>query len=199
MHIVDDDPDVAAVLALIARSAGLDAAPHESAEAFLSSFDPETVGCVVADVCLPGMSGLQLQRALTSLGVPVPVILISGHAAVSMAVEALKAGAADFIEKPFDDQAFLASLRRALAMGQRDAQARRAQAALARRAARLSGREREVMDLVVDGLSSAAVAERLGISVRTVETHRARIMDKMGARGLADLVRFAIRLDERTP
>jgi two-component system response regulator FixJ len=179
---------------LLARSAGLAAVSHTSAEAFLASFDPETAGCVVTDARMPGMSGLELQRALKVGGASVPVIVITGQGAVSMAVEALQAGALDFIEKPFDDQVFLASVRRALASAKHAAEARQADAELARRAAQLSSREREVMDLIVGGLSSPAVAQKLGISVRTVETHRARVMEKMAARGLADLVRLSIRL-----
>jgi two-component system response regulator FixJ len=196
VHIVDDDPTIGRVLTMLARSAGLDAMPHTSAEAFLAAFDPETTGCVVTDLRMPGMSGLDLQRALKARGVASPVIVITGDGAVSMAVEALKAGAADFLEKPFDDEIFLSSVRRALALAKRAAERRRDHAALAQRAEQLSTREREVMDLVVSGLSSPAVAEQLGISVRTVESHRARVMDKMDARGLADLVRLSIRLAE---
>lgn len=194
VHIVDDDPAIGRALALLARSAGLAAVSHTSAEAFLASFDPDTAGCVVTDARMPGMSGLELQRALKLNGASVPVIVITGQGAVSMAVEALQAGALDFIEKPFDDQVFLASVRRGLARSERAAEVRRADAALAGRAAQLSSREREVMDLIVGGLSSPAVAQKLGISVRTVETHRARVMEKMAARGLADLVRQSIRL-----
>jgi two-component system response regulator FixJ len=201
VHIVDDDPAIGRALTLLARSAGLEAAPHASAEAFLAAFDPRTTGCVVTDARMPGMSGLELQRALKTRGVEAPVIVITGHGAVSMAVEALKGGAADFLEKPFDDEIFLASVRQALAVTRRTAEDRQAQAVLQARAAQLSSREREVMDLVVDGLSSPAVAEKLGISVRTVESHRARVMDKMEARGLADLVRASFRLTgfERPP
>lgn len=199
VHIVDDDPAIGRALALLAKSAGLEAMSHTSAEAFLATFDPETAGCVVTDARMPGMSGLELQRALKLRRAAVPVIVITGQGAVSMAVEALQAGAVDFIEKPFDDQVFLASVRRALAAAQRAAQVRRADAAVARRAAQLSAREREVMDLIVNGLSSPAVAQKLGISVRTVETHRARVMEKMGARGLADLVRLSMRLAAAEP
>ena len=195
-HIIDDDPAIGRGLALLARSAGLEAASHTSAEAFLDAFDPETTGCVVTDARMPGMSGVELLRTLKARGLDAPVIVITGQGAVGLAVEALKSGAADFIEKPFDDQIFLAAVRDALARAERSAQRRHADAALAQLAAQLSGREREVMDLVVDGLSSPAVAQKLGISVRTVETHRARVMEKMGARGLADLVRLAIRLGD---
>ena len=196
VHIVDDDPAIGRALALLARSAGLEAVAHPSAEAFLASFDPATAGCVVTDARMPGMSGLDLQRALKARGDATPLIMITGHGAVSLAVEALKAGAADFIEKPFDDEAFLAAVREALARAERSAQSRLQRDAIAERAAQLSAREREVLDLVVDGLSSPTIAEQLGISVRTVESHRARVMEKMEARGLADLVRMTIRLSE---
>jgi two-component system response regulator FixJ len=196
VHIVDDDPAIGRALAMLARSAGYEAVAHAGAEAFLERFDPARAGCVVTDARMPGMNGLELQRALKARGHDTPVIVITGHGAVSLAVEALKGGAADFIEKPFDDDVFLASVREAMALAQRSAQSRARRAAIVGRAAQLSGREREVMDLIVEGLSNPAIAERLGISVRTVESHRARVMEKMQARGLADLVRLAIRLGE---
>jgi len=196
VHIVDDDPAIGRALAMLARSAGLEAEAHASAKAFLEAFDPATAGCVVTDARMPGMTGLDLQRALKARGAETPVIVITGHGAVALAVEALKAGAADFIEKPFDDHVFLASVREALARAQRSAQSRAQRAVIAERAAQLSAREREIMDLIVDSLSNPEIAARLGISVRTVESHRARVMEKMQARGLADLVRLAIRLDE---
>jgi two-component system response regulator FixJ len=196
IHIVDDDAAIRRSLAMLARTAGLAAIAHPSAEAFLASFDPHSAGCVVTDARMPGMSGLDLQRELNARGDPTPVIVMTGHGAVSLAVQALKAGALDFIEKPFDDEVFLACVRDALAAAQRSAERRRQRDSIAGRAGQLSQREREVMDLIVEGLSSPAIATRLGISVRTVESHRARVMDKMEASGLADLVRLAIRLDE---
>ena len=196
VHIVDDDAAIRRALALLARSEGFSAVAHSSAEAFLASFDPHSAGCVVTDARMPGMSGLDLQRELKARGDPTPVIVMTGHGAVSLAVQALKAGASDFIEKPFDDEVFLASIREALASAQRAAERRRRREDIVERAAQLSQREREVMDLIVEGRSSPAIALKLGISVRTVESHRARVMDKMQAHGLADLVRQAIRLDE---
>ncbi|MFI4973712.1 MAG: response regulator transcription factor [Caulobacterales bacterium] len=194
IHIVDDDEAVAGMLATLARSAGLDAVAHTSGEAFLEAFEPRTAACVVIDAKLPGIGGLELQRALRSRGADTPVIVITGQGGVSMAVQALKAGAADFIEKPFSAEVFLASLRNAVALGRRALEEHRARADLAERAGQLSGREREVMELIAGGLANADAAAALGISVRTVESHRARIMVKMGARGLADLVRMWIRL-----
>jgi two-component system response regulator FixJ len=194
VHIVDDDVEIGGVLAMIAEAAGLNAVAHVSAEAFLASFDPRTIGCVVTDAHMPKMTGLDLQQALKERGLSVPVIVITGQGVVSLAVEALKAGAIDFIEKPFGDEVFLAAVRRALAAADRDAKQREDQEAVAERAAQLSGREREVMDLVTGGLSSPAIGQKLGISVRTVESHRARVMDKMDARNLAELIRLSIRL-----
>ena len=196
VHIVDDDPAIGRALALLARSAGLRALAHESAEAFLASFDSATAGCVVTDARMPGMSGLDLQHALKARGDQTPLIVITGHGAVALAVAALKAGASDFIEKPFDDDVFLASVREALARAERSAESRALRAEVAARAAQLSSREREVMDLIVEGCSSPAIAQQLGISVRTVESHRARVMEKMRAGSLAELVRAAIRLGE---
>jgi len=194
VHIVDDDPAVARALALIAISAGLEAQTHLSAEDFLADFDPETTGCVVTDARMPGMSGLDLQRAVKARDSATAVIMITGHAAASLAVEALKGGATDFIEKPVVDSVFIAAVRDAVDVTRRQAARRAADQAVATRVAQLSCREREVMDLVVDGLSSPVIGERLGISARTVESHRARLMDKMGAESVADLVRMGVRL-----
>jgi two-component system response regulator FixJ len=194
VHIVDDDPMVGRTLASLARSAGIEARSHVSAEAFLRSFDPETTGCVVTDARMPGMSGVELQRAVKARDAATAVIIITGHAAASLAVEALKGGAADFIEKPVKSEDFLSAVRDAVAATRRSAQDIRAYEAVADRAAQLSQREREVMDLVVAGHSSPVIAGELGISVRTVESHRARVMEKMGAGGLADLVRMGLRL-----
>jgi len=194
VHIVDDDPAIGRALTLLARAAGISAEAHESAEAFLDRFDPETTGCVVTDVRMPGMNGLELQRAVKARDAATAVVMISGHAAVGIAVAALKEGAVDFIEKPFDETVFLTAVRRAVASTQRSADTQRELSGLQTLAAQLSAREREVMDLIVAGSSSPTIARRLGISVRTVETHRARVMEKMGASSLADLVRLSVRL-----
>jgi len=181
-------------LAQVARSAGIAAQSHASAELFLSAFDPETTGCVVTDARIPGMSGLELQRAVKARDPATAVIMITSRAPASLAVAALKAGASDFIEKPVDETVFLAAVRDAVAATRRSAERKAAEVVAARRAASLSGREREVMDLVVSGHSGPMIAKALGISVRTVESHRARVMDKMSAASLPDLVRMALRL-----
>ncbi|HEY3799288.1 MAG TPA: response regulator [Caulobacteraceae bacterium] len=196
VHIVDDDPAIGRALALVAKAAGIEAEAHVSAEAFLDRFDPETTGCLVTDVRMPGMNGLELQRAVKARDAATAVVMISGHAAVSMAVEALKGGAVDFIEKPFDETVFLSAVRTAMATTQEQSERRLEQERQRDRLGQLSAREREVMDLIVAGRSSPSIARALGISVRTVETHRARVMEKMDAGCLADLVRLSVRFAE---
>ena len=196
VHVVDDDDAIRRALTTLARSAGYEARAYASGEAALAALTSESAGCVVTDVRMPGMSGLDLQAALRARGVDLPVIVITGHGDVPMAVRALKQGAADFIEKPFDDEAFLSSIAMAVAADARAAGLRGARADIAARVAQLTLREREVMNLVVQGLSNHLAAETLNISVRTVENHRARVMDKMGARGLSELVRMVLKLED---
>ncbi len=196
VHVVDDDDAIRRALTMLARSAGYEARSYVSAEAALESLTPDSAGCVVTDVRMPGMSGLDLQSALRARGVDLPVIVITGHGDVPMAVRALKQGAADFIEKPFDDEAFLSSIAMAIAADAKAASLRGARADIAARVAQLTLREREVMTLVVQGLSNHLAADALNISVRTVENHRARVMEKMGARGLSDLVRMVLKLED---
>lgn len=196
VHVVDDDGAIRDALVLLLEAAGHAARAHEDGAAFLAALDPVQPGCVVADVRMPGMSGLELQRHLRERRVDLPVIIISGHADVAMAVQALKAGAADFIEKPFDEDVLLSSVGRALDSGARAFRERRQLEDIVARAATLTPREREVMDLVVQGLPNKAVAVELSISARTVEIHRGRVMEKMDAASLSDLVRMALRLEE---
>lgn len=196
VHVVDDDGAIRDALVLLLEAAGHSACAHEDAAAFLRDLDPAQPGCVVADVRMPGVSGLELQRHLCDRRIDLPVIIITGHADVAMAVEALKSGAADFIEKPFDEDVLLSAVARALDKGTRAFRERRQLADITARTASLTPREREVMDLVVQGLPNKAVAVELSISARTVEIHRARVMEKMGAASLSDLVRMALRLEE---
>ena len=196
VHVVDDDGAIRDALVLLLEAAGHAARAHADAASFLAVLDPAQPGCVVADVRMPGMSGLELLRHLGLSRIDLPVIIITGHADVAMAVEALKAGAADFIEKPFDEDVLLSSVERALDRGARAFRERRHVDEIAARAASLTPREREVMDLVVQGMPNKAVAVELSISARTVEIHRARVMEKMAAASLSDLVRMALRLDE---
>jgi two-component system response regulator FixJ len=193
-HVVDDDDAIRGPLVALAEAAGHAAAGHASAEAFLRDADLGRAGCVVADVRMPGMNGIELLRVLRRQAPGLPVILITGHGEVALAVEALKAGATDFIEKPFDGPKFQGAVREAVARGVAAKARRRDLEALRERAGRLTDREREVMRLVVDGSSNADVAAALAISVRTAENHRARVLAKMEARGLPDLVRMGLRL-----
>lgn len=196
VHVVDDDGAIRDALVLLLEAAGHTARAHADAVAFLQALDPIEPGCVLADVRMPGLSGLDLLRHLRERRVDLPVIIITGHADVAMAVQALKAGAADFIEKPFDEDVLLAAVERALDCGARAFRERRQVEDIVARADTLTPREREVMDLVVQGLPNKAVAVELSISARTVEIHRSRVMEKMGAASLSDLVRMALRLEE---
>jgi RNA polymerase sigma factor (sigma-70 family) len=193
VYVVDDEASIRDSLAMLLRSVGLASRTFTDAKSFLAAYEPRPDTCLIADVRMPGMSGIELQEALRSRGAALPIIIITGHGDIAMAVRAMKAGAADFIEKPFHDQTLLDAVHRALA---RSADPR-AEAALdgdelGRRLATLTPREREVMALVVEGRPNKTVATRLGLSTRTVEVHRAKAMEKMQAHSLADLVRMAI-------
>lgn len=192
VFVVDDDEAMRSSLRWLIESVGMKVETHSSANRFLESYYPGRAGCLLLDVRMPGMSGMELQAHLTREQIKIPVIIITGHGDVDMAVRAMKAGAVDFIEKPFNDDALLNSLRAALAFDekQRHLQARRAQ--IAARLAELTPREHEVMDMVTDGCSNKDIATALGVSAKTVEAHRARVMDKMGAESLAELVRMAL-------
>jgi two-component system response regulator FixJ len=196
VFIVDDDPAVRAGLGALLEASGYAAEAFESAEDFLARPAPPAPGCVLVDVRMPGMSGLELQRELKRRAIALPVVVITGHGDIPMAVAALKAGAVDFLEKPFDSDALLAAVEqavnRAAPQGETDAD-------LAARLEQLTPRERQVMDLVVAGLPNKTIAFRLGIAVRTVEIHRARVMEKIGARNLAHLVRLALQLGDFRP
>ena len=198
VHIVDDDEAVRQSLAFMLSAAGLPVRVYESATAFLEHLADAQAGCLVTDVRMPDMDGLELQQALTAARLDVPVIVITGHGDVPMAVAALKAGAADFFEKPFDDARLVASVRAALDRTHEDQRRAVEDDELRARLASLTAREREVMDLIVAGDSNKMVAARLAISPRTVEVYRARVMEKMQARSLAEVVRMAIRLDADT-
>jgi len=196
VHVVDDEPAIRESLAMLLDASGLGCRTYADAETFLAVLPLDTPGCVVSDVRMPGMSGLDLLRVLQDRRVELPLIVITGHADVSMAVQALKEGAADFIEKPFDEKVFLKAVRGALAQGEKAFHERRRHLEVEGRVASLTPREREVMALVVQGLPNKAVAVELNISVRTVEIHRARVMEKMAADSLSALVRMALQLED---
>jgi two-component system response regulator FixJ len=192
VFVVDDDADARDSLCALLESADVTAEPYESARAFLAAYQAGRAGCLIADVRMPDMDGLELQEELNRRNAGLPVIVVTGHADVPLAVRAMKAGAVDLIEKPFDDELLLASVRRALAQ----AHGAREQAAVADAArakiANLSARERQVLELLVAGQPNKIIAYELDISPRTVEIHRAHVMDKMEAKSLSDLVRAAI-------
>jgi len=197
VHVVDDEPAIRESLAMLLRSVGLQSRAYDSAQAFLESWRPGGAACLVCDVRMPGMSGLELQEALKARNAQLPVVLITGHGDVAMAVRAMKAGASDFIEKPFNDQVLLDAVNRALARARDGQGAGRAEAEA--RVGSLTPREREVMLLVAEGRPNKLVATRLGLSTRTVEVHRAKVMEKLQARSLAELVRMAILCDLMRP
>jgi len=189
VHIIDDDPDVRSSLEWLMGTVQLRVATYADASEFLAKFDAEPPGCIVLDVRMPGMSGLELQDELEQRGVDLPVIIITGHGEVPMAVNAMKAGAMDFLEKPVSRQLLLDRVHQAID-GNRQ---RRAQlqwsGELRQRLESLTPREREILDRIIEGELSKQIAFALSISERTVEAHRAKIMSKMKAESVADLVR----------
>lgn len=191
VFVVDDDEAVRGGLRRLMESVGLNVETYGSAQEFLSDCDPDRQGCLVLDVRMPGMGGLDLQDQLGKQGIRLPVIILTGHADVAAAVRALKAGAMDFIEKPFNSQALLDRIQQAI---QHDAKARRQSAEesqIGQRLARLTSREKEVMQMMVAGKANKVIAIDLGISERTVEFHRANIMKKLQARTLAELIHMS--------
>src|SRR5215213_10638826 len=195
VHIVDDDEAMCDWLAALVEAAGLLAKTYASAVELLNSPGGLAADCFVADIRIPEMDGLQLQQELTRRGVSVPLIIITGHADVGLAVQAMKAGVSDFLEKPFEGERLLTSLRDALEQGCRQPRTNPAPNSAADRLVALTGREWEIVDRLVAGLSNKEIARELGISYRTVEVHRARIMDKTQARSFSQLVRLALGVD----
>ena len=191
--LIDDEPSVLDSTAMLLRGQALHVHTFTSAEQFLATLDRQglVLSCIVSDVLLPGMSGLELLGEIARRGIRLPVVLITGHGDVRMAVAALKGGAKDFLEKPFVIDDLVAAVRNAVVGFRATDQIDRQRQEIAERAALLSGRQREVMDLVVEGYSSKQIGLRLGISPRTVETYRLQIMEKMGAGSVATLVRMA--------
>ena len=194
LALIDDQDEVRQALGDLLRVFGYSVELYASADEFLSKSDARRAGCIICDVRMPGLDGIGFVRALAKSPLNAPVILISGHGDVPMAVEALKTGAFDFIEKPVDDVKLVASINRALATNTERQDQLRSSDELTGRFERLTPREKEVFDLVTRGHTNFAVADQLGISVRTVESYRAQIMEKMQADGLATLVRQGIRL-----
>lgn len=191
VFIVDDDPSVRDALALLLSLRGYPTAMFASAEDFLGALTPRWRGVVLADIRMPGMSGLELQQALAEHRAQLPVIIITGHGDVAAARQALKAHAVDFLEKPFDDARLIQAIDEALSQAGTAAQLPNPLAIT------LSKREKEVMRLVVDGMDNRSVGEQLGISPRTVEVHKSRLMAKVGAKNLAELMRIAMAMQSR--
>jgi len=191
LHIVDDDEAVRDSLETILRTSGFEVRTYDSAEAFLAS-PVAPGGLVLVDVNLPGMSGLELQEEILRRRRRIPVVVMTGHASVALAVRAMKAGAVDFVEKPFEEEALVAAICRAANLGIEATEAAAAETARAERVALLTPREREVLDALVAGKPNKVIAYELAISPRTVEIHRSHVMEKMQARTLSDLVRIAL-------
>ncbi len=194
VFVVDDEPAVRDSLNALLGTYGFAVESFASGRELLDRVESGPAGCVVADVRMPGISGIDLQRELVRRNIPLPVVIITGHGDVPMAVESLKAGAVDFIEKPIDDDRLVKSIRAALDQDRTAREQGEETARAAQRVATLTQREAQVMDLIVVGYSNNAIAEKLGISARTVEHYRANIMQKMQAASLAQLVRMTIRL-----
>ena len=194
IYIVDDDPSVRESTELLLKSVGFNVKTFVSAQDFLNANLQEGLGCLILDVRMPGMSGLDLQEKLVSSKTPLPVIFITGHGTVPMSVRAMKAGAVDFLQKPFEEQDLLDAINRAITQ-QRERKSRKDEAdELQQRVKALTPRESEVFSLLVTGMANKEIAYKLGTSERTVKAHRAQIMEKMNAGSLADLVRFAEKL-----
>ena len=192
VHIIDDDQAMRELLVFLLRSAHIDAETFASGSAFLASLPDDRLRCVITDVRMPEMSGLELLRRLREMTIVVPVIVITGHGDVPLAVEAMKFGAIDFLEKPFDDEVLLASVRAALERQQGEIKRHAERSDIENRIAALSNRERDVLLGLVAGRANKQIAYDLGISPRTVEIYRANLMDKMQAGSLSDLVRMAL-------
>jgi two-component system response regulator FixJ len=192
VHVIDDDEAARQSLAFLLKTARLEARTYESATAFLSALPNVSSGCIITDVRMPELSGVDLLRRLKELKVGMPVIVITGHGDVQLAVEAMKIGAADFIEKPFDDERLLTAVRSALGRWEKGSQQEAERASLLDKLATLSSREREVLDGLVAGKPNKIIAFDLGISPRTVEIYRANVMTKMNAGSLSELVRMAL-------
>jgi two-component system response regulator FixJ len=192
VHIIDDDAAVRDSLAFLLGTEAIRTRQHESALEFLAIFKPDEAGCIITDMRMPGMDGLELLRKLQERKNSVPVIVVTGHGDISLAVEAMKAGASDFLEKPFDQDVVLSAVRAALDRRQHQDGQSAEQTAIAQRFASLSPREKQVLEGLVAGLPNKTIAYDLGISARTVEVYRANLMTKMEANSLADLVRIVL-------
>jgi FixJ family two-component response regulator len=195
VHIVDDDAAVRDSLCLLLKSVGLAAVTYESGDQFLGAFDPRWQGCILLDIRMPGISGMEVQRQLVEKGCNMPIIFITGHGDITAAVEAMHLGAFDFVQKPFQDQELLDHIQQAMADHQQQQGEREARQDILDRYESLTPREKEVMRDVVKGHANKVIAMDLKLSQRTVEIHRARVMEKMQVRALAKLVKLSMTID----
>jgi two-component system response regulator FixJ len=199
VFVVDDDPDVRDSLQVLLHSHGYHVELFKSATGFLAAVGPDRHGCLVADVRMPEMDGLELQQELVKRNSRLAVIVMTGHGDVPLAVRAMKAGAIDFLEKPFEEGSLLDSISLGLKLERTTADQHQAVELARERMANLTERERQVMELLITGKANKIIAFDLSISVRTVEVHRARVMEKMSVRGLAELVRIALGVSSGQP
>jgi len=195
VYVVDDDPGVLDAVQLLLRSVGLRARAFSSAGDFLEEYDPDSPGCLILDLRMPGMGGRELQKRLLEMEAELPIIFVTAHGDVPTAVEAVKDGAVDFIQKPFPDQKLLDKVNQALELDARQRKEREERRIVELRLKTLTPREREVMGLVAAGKLNKTIARQMGISQRTVEIHRSRVMEKMEASSVPDLVHMILKLD----
>ncbi len=196
VHIVDDDEAMRDSLLFLLDSAGLEARAYDSAASFLNALPGLEPGCILTDVRMPQINGLEMVRRVKAAGVELPVIVMTGHADLALAIEAMRAGVVDFLEKPFEDEALLSVLRAGLGRGEADRQRAQGRQDVRDRRAALSGREAEVLDGLLAGKPNKIIAYDLGISPRTVEIYRANVMTKMQAGSLSDLVRMTLLAED---
>jgi two-component system response regulator FixJ len=192
VFIVDDDESIRKSMCFLMKSAGLHAQSYGNANAFLDCYRSDLSGCLVVDIRMPGMSGLELQRELNRQGSRLPLIIVTGHGDIAMAVQAMKEGAVDFIEKPFDDEVMLNRIQECLKSYAQSQEEQQKATQWSSRVAALTPREKEVMTMLAEGKANKVIANELGISSRTIEAHRARIMEKLEVGSLADIVRISM-------
>ncbi len=197
--VVDDDAAVRSAMRSLLKSVGLNSALFASAQEFLASYQPAQVGCLVLDIRMPGMSGLELQQQLNLRGAVIPVIFMTGHGDVPMAVEAMQHGAFDFLQKPFRAQDLLDRIQRAIEKDQKLRKSLGEHARIRKHLDSLTPREREVLELMTQGKQNKVIAQELDVSPRTIEIHRARVMEKMEAQSVAELVRMMLDLRHAAP
>jgi FixJ family two-component response regulator len=199
VFVVDDDQAVLKGLTRVLRSAGLEVAPFSSPRKFLEQYDPKAAGCLVLDVAMPGLNGLELQEALTAIGSAIPIIFLTGRGDIPMSVQAMKGGAVDFLTKPLDDDDLLKAVAVALEKDRIERQSRNELDDIQERLATLTPREREVLNHVVTGQLNKQIALDLGTVEKTIKVHRARVMEKMKVNSVAELVRLTERLGKNLP